>query len=209
MKLLRYVLVALCASAGLVVFTQVPASACSCVATPVSGSVERADVVFSGVLVDIDQTNPGGDDVVGSGDPVFYSFEVERTFKGDPGDAVVASVRDGATCGLEGMRIDQSYVVFADQDRAGELAANLCGGTAGADDRLLDRVEAALAPADGPRDPPTPAATQPPVPTDVPSGVAGPADPASGPPGWAWFGAGVLLAAAGGAILTVVGGVRR
>ena len=104
MRLLRLLLVTLCAAAGLVVFTQVPAVACSCVAASTAEHVERADAVFIGTLTDIEETNPGDDDVISSGDPVFYTFDIDETLKGDAGDGVVESVRDGATCGLEGMR---------------------------------------------------------------------------------------------------------
>jgi len=203
MRLLRLLLVTLCAAAGLVVFTQVPAVACSCVAASTAEHVEWADAVFIGTLTDIEETNPGNDDVISSGDAVFYTFDIDETFKGDAGDGVVESVRDGATCGLEGMRIDQSYVVFAAEGKDGELGANLCGGTSAATPRLIEQVEAALAPA---TEAPTPTATDvpgpieppsQPVPTQVPSGLEQ-ASSGDGAPAWVWFGGGVLLAVIGG-----------
>lgn len=200
MKLVRLLVVTLCAAAGVVVFTQVPAVACSCAPTSPAGSVESSDAVFSGILTDIEHTNP--DDVLSSGDPVFYTFEVDQTFKGDAGDGVVESVRLGASCGLEGMKRDGTYVVFAGENKAGVLEANLCGGTAVATPRLIEQVEAALAPATVP---PAPTATQAPspgqpIPTQVPSGVE-PVSSGNGAAPWAWVG-GVLLAliVGGGAI---------
>jgi hypothetical protein len=206
MKLLRLLMVTLCTSAGLVVLTQVPAVACSCVAATTAEHVERADAVFTGTLTGIEQTNPGDDDVISSGDPVFYTFDVDDTFKGDSGDGVVESVRDGATCGLEGMQVDQTYVVFAGDSTSGGLHADLCSGTAVASPRLIAEVGAALSPA---TEPPTPTATEvpspgQPVPTQVPSGVER-AAPAHGIPAWAWFGGGVLLAALAGATAVRLG----
>ncbi len=199
MKLLRLLLVTLAASAGLVVFTQVPAAACSCVGGDTSEHVEWADIVFRGTLVDIEKTNPGDDDVVSSGDPVYYSFDVEETYKGDARDGVVESVRFGASCGLEGMRVDQSYVVFASENKQGNIEANLCGGTAVASDRLVGQVEAAVASPPVPTATDRPEPTDSPVPTSVPSGVEPAAEARSGIPAWAWFGGGVVLALAGGA----------
>lgn len=197
MVLLRLLLVTLCAAAGLVVFTQVPAVACSCAAASTAEQVDRAEAVFSGTLVEVEQTDPGDDDVMSSGDPVYYTFDVEETFKGSGGDGVVESVRDGATCGLEGMQVDQMYVVFAGETNAGGLDANLCGGTSVATAKLIADVEAAL-------EPPTPTATDvptpvPPVPTQVPSGAER-AAPADGAPAWPWFGGAALAAILGGAV---------
>ena len=202
MLLVRLFLVTLCAAAGFVVFTQVPAVACSCAGGGTAQYVEGADVVFVGTLVEVEQTNPGGDGVISSGDPVFYTFDVDETFKGDAGEGVVESVRDGATCGLEGMRVDTSYVVFAGASPGGKLDASLCGGTSRATPQLIGDVEAALAPA---TEPPTPTVTDvpppaEPVPTQVPSGTE-PSTPADGTPAWVWFGGGLLVAVLVGAVL--------
>lgn len=200
MRLLRLLLVALCATAGLVVFTQVPAAACSCVVADTARQVKWADVVFVGTLTEVDQTNPGDAQVIGSTDPVFYTFDVDGSFKGDAGDGVVESERFGASCGLEGMKVGKSYVVFATENKRGGLDANLCTGTSVASDRLIGQVETAMASA---TEPPTPTATRvpPPAPTlpsQVPSG-AEQASPEGATPAWAWFGGGVLLAMVGGA----------
>ena len=206
MKLLRLVLVTLCAAAGLVLFTQVPAVACSCVAASTAEHVDRAEVVFTGTLVEIEQTDPGDDDVLSSGDPAFYTFDVEETFKGSSGDGVVESVRDGATCGLEGMQVDQTYVVLAGETTSGGLDANLCGGTSVATAKLIADVEAALVPA---TEPPTPVATEvptpvQPVPTQVASGVEQTA-PGDGAPAWLWFGGAALVAILGGVTVLRLG----
>lgn len=199
MKLLRHLLVSLCAAAGLVVLTQAPTEACSCVAASTAEQVEGADGVFLGTLTEIEQTNPGANRIIGSGDPVFYTFDVSETFKGESGDGVVESVRFGATCGLEGMKVDQMYVVFAGKDKSGALDANLCGGTATATPRLIAAVDAAVGEAAEPASPTAVPSPAQPVPTQAPSGVE-PTPPADGAPGWAWFAGGVLVAVVGGAV---------
>lgn len=213
MTLLRLLLASLLAGAGLVLLTQTPASACSCSDGSTEDHVAWADVVFHGTLVEVDQTNPGDPDVVSSGDPTLYTFEVARTFAGDAGDGVVESARSGASCGLEGMKLDQEYVVFAETTQDGDpagLAANLCGGTARATPQLLARVEAAVAADSGapttPTTAPDPTASpagpgQNAVPTTVPSGVA-PVEAEEDPAGWVVWGAGVLAALTG--LLVVV-----
>lgn len=198
MPMLRLLMASLAVAAGLVVLTSVPAVACSCAVADTDQYVEWADTVFTGTLTDVEQTAPGGDAVRSSADPTRYTFDVDETFTGDAGDGVVESARSGASCGLEGMRLDQAYVVFAGENKAGVLEANLCGGTAPATPRLLDQVAAALAP---PTEAPTPTATEAPqptqpLPTTVPSGVETPEENRS--PAWLWFAGGVLLAMVGG-----------
>ncbi len=132
---------------------------------------------------------------------MFYTFDVEETFKGDAGDGVVESVRDGATCGLEGMRVDQTYVVFASENKQGTLEAYLCGGTTVASDRLIGQVEGAVTAPPVPSATERPEPTESPVPTAVPSGVEQAAESRGGVPAWVWFGGGVLLAVTGGAVV--------
>lgn len=201
MVIVRLLLLALGSVSGLLVLTQVPAAACSCAPAGTAEHVDFSDVVFLGTLAEIEETPPGDDGTIGSGDPVRYSFDVEHTFKGDGGDAVVESARFGASCGLEGMKIDQTYVVFATEGGDG-LEAGLCGGTSRATPKLVEQVEAALSSPDSPPGAPTatdvPAPVQP-VPTQVPSGVDQPVTEDGGP-AWIWFGGGVLLAMVAGGI---------
>jgi hypothetical protein len=87
---------------------------------------ERADVVFTGTLVEV--TPPPARLSWSSGDPATYSFDVERVHQGDIGPSTeVRSAVSGASCGLEGMQTGSRYVVFATLDDG--LWANLCGGT--------------------------------------------------------------------------------
>jgi hypothetical protein len=198
MGLLRLLLAGLVATAGLVLFTAAPASACSCAALGTEKLVDAADTVFLGTLASVEEPPPDDDGTIGSDDPVSYTFDVEQTFTGDAGDGVVESARLGASCGLEGMRVGTTYVVFAGEGDDG-LGASLCGGTAQAADRLLERVGAAVA-TEPPTGTPAPerAPVPVPVPTEVPSGLDRVAD--DGPlPSWAWFLGGVGLSISGGA----------
>src|SRR5688500_12181274 len=111
----RVALVALLAAAGLVLLTPASPHACSCVGGDVAPYADRADVVFTGTLVEI--TPPPVRLFMSSGDPATYSFDVERVHQGEVGpSAAVRSAVSGASCGLEGMRRGSRYVVFATLD---------------------------------------------------------------------------------------------
>ena len=119
--------------------------------------------MFTGTVAD--KEPPPKRPVMSSMDPVTYTFDVERAFKGDPSGTVpVLSAMDGASCGLEGVRVGQRYVVFASAGRGGDLWASLCGGTAPWSADLQADVVAATGP--GTPDPPSAA----------PAGLAGSAD---------------------------------
>lgn len=114
---------------SLVVLTASPSFACSCAAAGTAQYVDGASVVLTGTVTDTEP--PPKRPVMSSGDPVTYTVDVEEWFKGERSDPVeVLSAMDGASCGLEGVRAGQRYVVFASESRDGELWASLCGGTA-------------------------------------------------------------------------------
>lgn len=143
----RVVLAALLGAAGLVLFTPAAAHACSCVGGDVATYADRADVVFTGTLVEV--TPPPARLFWSSGDPARYSFDVERVHQGEVGPSTeVRSAVSGASCGLEGMRTGSRYVVFATLDDG--LWANLCGGTDLARPGLVRRLDRALGPARAP-----------------------------------------------------------
>ena len=122
----RLVLAALLTAAGLVLLTPASAHACSCVGGDVAAYADRADVVFTGTLVEV--TPPPERLFWSSGDPATYSFDVDRVHQGEVGPSTeVRSAVSGASCGLEGMQTGSRYVVFATLDDG--LWANLCGGT--------------------------------------------------------------------------------
>ena len=129
MRAVRLLLAGVLGALSLVVVSAAPSFACSCAGASTAQYVDGADVVLTGTVTD--KQPPPKRPVMSSGDPVTYTFDVERTFKGDPsGPVPVLSAMDGASCGLEGVRVGQRYVVFASESRRGDLWASLCGGTA-------------------------------------------------------------------------------
>lgn len=127
--LLGALLVACCS----VVLAQSPAHACRCAGGSVERDADRADAVFTGVL--LDRSASGGDTV--------YRVQAETLFKGDVSrDRVrVTSAQD--SCGLGGLETDRSYVFFVAVDGA-DLTTDQCAGTARASQRLLQEVEDVL-----------------------------------------------------------------
>lgn len=154
MRSIRTLLAVLVVAAG-VALVPAPAFACSCVAGGPAAYVSWADVVFSGEVTDIDGPSllPFGGDRRRT-----YTFDVDATYSGDTGRrTLVQSEASGAACGLEGIEVGRRYVVFAHEEGSdGDLAANLCGGTAPATPRLLERVAEVAGP---PRPPSGPGAT--------------------------------------------------
>ena len=183
----RLVIAALLGAAGLVLFTPAAAHACSCVGGDVAAYADRADVVFTGTLVEV--TPPRARLSWSSGDPATYSFDVERVHQGDIGPSTeVRSAVSGASCGLEGMQTGSRYVVFATLDDG--LWANLCGGTDLVRPGVVRRLERAVGPARAPASDP---------PALVVGSVGSPGPP--GPPGLALAGAGGLLATVAGLLV--------
>ncbi|GAW51766.1 MULTISPECIES: hypothetical protein [unclassified Nocardioides] len=142
MTTLRILLAGLLGACGLVVFTAMPSHACSCVVASTDDYVEWADAIFTGTVVEV--TPPPQRPVMSSGDPVTHTFDVETVHEGDVAStAEVTSAMSGASCGLEGLRIGTSYLVYAESGHRG-LSANLCGGTGPASPARVDGVERVL-----------------------------------------------------------------
>ncbi len=111
-----------------------PAHACSCVAGTDEDHLKNAEVVFKGTVEAV--TDPPGGDVQSSADPVIYTFDVSRTYKGAVMDPQkVRTAQSSASCGLS-LSGAGPFLVFASVpgDGTGEeaveiLDASLCGGT--------------------------------------------------------------------------------
>jgi hypothetical protein len=144
MRAIRLTLVVLVGAGMLVFGGSGTALACSCAIGSVDDYLGYADVVATGTLTDIKPPTDGP--VISSVDPVKYTVDVERTFKGEPQDRLVFySARFGASCGLEGMHVDRRYTFFLTQ--GGErLTANLCGGTRLATDGFETKVASVTGP---------------------------------------------------------------
>jgi len=106
-----------------------PASACS-LAVPLPTEEEhlaRADLVFEGLAVSSRDPNAGAP-IISSGDPIFWTFLVEREIKGSTGmQQEVGTARSGATCGFS-FQVGIRYRVFADT-RNGVFMTGLGSGT--------------------------------------------------------------------------------
>ncbi|HET7082642.1 MAG TPA: hypothetical protein VFJ00_02900 [Candidatus Limnocylindria bacterium] len=100
--------------------------ACSCPQMDRAAALGSADVAFVGVVASIDDPSVGP--MVSSGDPLRYSFAVEKAIKGELSDTVgVLSARSGASCGME-FALAQRWRVFAYVDETGHLQSHLCSG---------------------------------------------------------------------------------
>ena len=187
MRLGRFLVALLGALTGALAFlVLVPSTAfaCSCAQFSVADSVERADLVVTGVVEDRDE---GPFKIVrSSGDPVTYTVAVDEVLKGESGPVTkVESAADGASCGLE-VEVGRSYVMFAHARADGVYDASLCGGTTDASPEFVAEVKAITGPAAAPDDSILP--------------------PTGGPPVVAMAVGGVLLA---GAAVVAVGVLRR
>lgn len=159
-----------------------PAYACSCASFTDKQYFERADLVFTGTLVDREEPPSGG--TVSSADPVTLTFEVERVYKGSAvRDLDLTTARSSASCGLE-LEGRGPFLVFA-TDRGG-LTAGLCDGSR----PLNKKIPASF----GEGTPARPLSTSEPAPTS--SRETAPAEE-DGPPSWIYpAGVAVLLGAA-------------
>lgn len=136
MKRLPSLLLALAIGLPLWLLASPPARACSCAGSGPRTEEEvmaEYDAVFSGVAIERHddnppETTPEGQQVVSSGRPIRWVFEVERVDKGavdNPEEVFSAS--DDASCGYP-FSIGTAYRVFANDDD-GKLRMGLCGDT--------------------------------------------------------------------------------
>lgn len=105
-----------------------PAYACSCVEPgPVEERLERKTAVFQGTVTSIKE--PALKKMMSSEDPVQVTFAVKQLWKGEPhAELSIRTAMSGASCGYEGFRVNEEYVVFAYGD-PDDLKTGLCEGT--------------------------------------------------------------------------------
>jgi len=100
--------------------------ACTCVARSDAEHLAAAEVVFAGTTLASTDANPGP--VRGSGDPITWTFAVDRVAKGAVGSTIeIVTARSSSNCGAT-FTIGQRYVVYAHEDR-GHLSTSICSGT--------------------------------------------------------------------------------
>lgn len=166
MRVIGLVLAVIFGAVGFVVSASAPAAACYCMTAGVQGSLDAADVVVTGLL--IEKEDPPQRRLMSSTDPITYTVDVESTYKGEPLDeAVFTSAMSGASCGLEGLVVDERYTFFLQRTgprnsslargEPGDLVGFLCGGTRPARDAIERRLVALTGP-------PVSVAVEPPAP---------------------------------------------
>lgn len=131
----RRLVVALLLALPAVVLAQMPAHACDCVNRPLDRDAARADLVFSGVLVDATSTRK----------KTTYDIRADTVYQGILTNPDVRVVTDASGCGLGDLRSDQPYVFFVSED-GGDLVTDQCSGTSRATDKLTGKIEQLLGP---------------------------------------------------------------
>jgi hypothetical protein len=122
-----------------VVLTQMPAHACRCVQHGVQDHADRADVVFSGVLVDTSPGTSGRKEKRAT----IYEIDAETLYQGNITTDSVDVVSLDTSCSLGDLKRDRSYVFFV-KEKGAELRADQCGGTERARDDYLRKVQRVL-----------------------------------------------------------------
>lgn len=140
----RRLVVALLLALPAVVLTQMPAHACDCVNSSVQRDASRADLVFTGVMVDSASTKK----------KTTYDVEADTVYQGILTNPDVQVVTDVSGCGLGDLKSDEPYVFFVSED-GGDLVTDQCSGTGRATDKLTGKVEKLLGPGE-PLDKPEP-----------------------------------------------------
>ncbi|QUY43539.1 hypothetical protein [Acaryochloris marina] len=114
--------------------------ACSCMRSTPEEQMERADVVFTGRVIDQKMktvaTNP-----LGGLKLVQWTFEVEADHKGVVSKQLtIESASNSAACGIN-FQMGERYQVFANQSKTA-LRASLCSGTRALTDQQQEQSHA-------------------------------------------------------------------
>jgi hypothetical protein len=142
--------------------------ACSCSMASITDSLGFADVAFIGTSTAVEMPPPG--EIVGSADPVHYSFTVESVFKGpaDLGSEIVTTTAlDGASCGTA-FGMEERWLVFGNFGEEG-ITTGLCSGNVLLTDAAGE--EAVLAELGAPIAEPRPGAAEPAAQAELPVAV--------------------------------------
>ena len=135
---------AACALLGVVVVPQASYAAPACPRTAPAVAVQRATVVFTGVVTS----------ATASGTSYVQNVQVDRVYKGQVTTAQVRVRTTTGKCGLGKLTPDERYVVMAMPDGDSWLAGPR-SGTAPATDALLARVQSLLGQGTAPTKAPT------------------------------------------------------
>jgi hypothetical protein len=124
---MRRLVACVAAAAILVVGNAYPCAACSCAAQTKKQIGRGADVVFTGVVTDVEIEQ--SDDFLIGDEKMRAHFAVHKAYKGRVG--FTATVNAGQTGNSCSFRFEEgaTYTVFADRRRDGSLSTHICAGT--------------------------------------------------------------------------------
>lgn len=142
-RTLALAFVVLSAVAGVALGPQASYAAPGCPRPAPGVAVQRATVVFTGVVTA----------ATASGTSFVQTVQVDRVYKGQVTSAEQRVRTTGGKCGLGQLTTDERYVVMATPDGDSWLAGPR-SGTAAATDALLARVQSLLGPGTAPTPPP-------------------------------------------------------
>ncbi|WP_456276936.1 hypothetical protein [Bacillus sp. AK128] len=123
MKLIKYICLLVFVLTLTLIVKPIPSYACSCVPSPpVEEELERANSVFSGKVLSIEE------DTSNEFEPIKVTFQVNEIWKGENTSQIsVYTARDSASCGFNFSK-DESYLVYAIQNE-GILKTGICSLT--------------------------------------------------------------------------------
>lgn len=133
----RRLLVALLLACSGLVLAQAPAHACKCATDSVKKQLDRADEVFSGVLLDA-RTEEVGER---ARQVTVFTIAADTLYKGDLAMSEVEVTSRNNSCGLNDLPADRRYLWFV-AESGSDLSADQCGGTTRATDQRTARVVA-------------------------------------------------------------------
>lgn len=129
-RIVSLLLAALIASAGLVLAVAVPSYACKCARSDAAQRVERADVIFTATIDDMQQ----------AGANLRYSVTAARAFKGEVARDLEVRTNDAASaCGLGRIEIGTDYIFYASGADT-PYTANSCSGSGPLTDKRLSEL---------------------------------------------------------------------
>ena len=144
-RALALAVVATCATLGVLLPAQTSSAAPPCVRPAPRVAVQRATVVFTGVVTS----------ATASGTTFVQTVRVDRIYKGQLTSGEQRVRTTGGRCGLGRLTPDERYVVMATPDGDSWLAGPR-SGTAAASDALLARVQSVLGQGTAPATPAAP-----------------------------------------------------
>ncbi|GLX66516.1 hypothetical protein [Paenibacillus glycanilyticus] len=103
------------------------AYACSCATEPsIENQLEHKTAIFTGKVLSV--TEPEKKEIMSSADLVTVQFEVETVWKGEvESQTKVYTAQSSVSCGYEGFKVDQQFIVFA-YGEPDHLETGVCEG---------------------------------------------------------------------------------